>query len=206
MAYSLPSLSYSYDALEPYFDSQTMQIHHTKHHQTYINNANKAIENTSFGDMPAEELLTQLDQTPEDKRKVLRNNVGGHANHCLFWNGLGINTVLQGLLKGALEESFGSIERFKEEFERVAVAQFGSGWAWLVSESSKLMVVSTANQDNPLMGKSICGVSGYPVIGLDLWEHSYYLKYQNRRPEYIKAFWNVVNWDVAEDRFSSSSK
>jgi Fe-Mn family superoxide dismutase len=206
MAYLLPSLPYSYDALEPYFDSKTMQIHHTRHHQTYINNANKALEGTNFNSVPVEELLTQLDQVPENKRRILRNNAGGHANHCLFWNGLGVNTTLQGVLKASFEENFGSVDKFKAEFEELAMARFGSGWVWLVSESNKLMVVSTANQDNPLMGKSICGVSGYPVLGLDLWEHSYYLKYQNKRPEYLKAFWSIVNWNKATERFSSTLK
>ncbi|NRH25534.1 superoxide dismutase [Mn] [Pantoea stewartii] len=204
MSYSLPSLPYAYDALEPHFDKQTMEIHHTKHHQTYVNNANAALEGTEFADLPVDELITKLDQLPADKKGPLRNNAGGHANHSLFWKGLKTGTTLQGELKAAIEKDFGSVEKFQEEFEKAAATRFGSGWAWLVKEGDKLAVVSTANQDNPLMGEAIAGVSGYPIIGLDVWEHAYYLKYQNKRPDYIKAFWNVVNWDEAAARFASA--
>jgi len=204
MSYSLPSLPYAYDALEPHFDKETMEIHHTKHHQTYVNNANAALEGTPFADLPVEELITQLDKVPADKKVVLRNNAGGHANHSFFWKGLKTGTTLQGELKAAIEKDFGSIEKFQEEFEKAAATRFGSGWAWLVKKGDKLAVVSTANQDSPLMGEAISGASGYPIVGLDVWEHAYYLKYQNKRPDYIKAFWNVVNWDEAATRFANA--
>ncbi|MBT0724840.1 superoxide dismutase [Mn] [Rosenbergiella sp. S61] len=204
MSYSLPSLPYAYDALEPHFDKETMEIHHTKHHQTYVNNANAALEGTPFADLPVEELITQLDQVPADKKVFLRNNAGGHANHSFFWKGLKTGTTLQGELKAAIEKDFGSVEKFQEEFEKAAATRFGSGWAWLVKKGDKLAVVSTANQDSPLMGEEISGASGYPIIGLDVWEHAYYLKYQNKRPDYIKAFWNVVNWDEAAARFANA--
>jgi len=204
MSYSLPSLPYAYDALEPHFDKETMEIHHTKHHQTYVNNANAALEGTPFADLPVEELITQLDKVPADKKVVLRNNAGGHANHSFFWKGLKTDTTLQGELKAAIEKDFGSIEKFQEEFEKAAATRFGSGWAWLVKKGDKLAVVSTANQDSPLMGEAISGASGYPIVGLDVWEHAYYLKYQNKRPDYIKAFWNVVNWDEAATRFANA--
>ncbi|WP_241649860.1 superoxide dismutase [Mn] [Rosenbergiella collisarenosi] len=203
MSYSLPSLPYAYDALEPHFDKETMEIHHTKHHQTYVNNANAALEGTSFADLPVEELITQLDKVPADKKVVLRNNAGGHANHSFFWKGLKTGTTLQGDLKAAIEKDFGSVEKFQEEFEKAAATRFGSGWAWLVKKGDKLAVVSTANQDSPLMGEAISGASGTPIVGLDVWEHAYYLKYQNKRPDYIKAFWNVVNWDEAAARFAN---
>ena len=167
MSYTLPSLPYAYDALEPHFDKQTMEIHHTKHHQAYVNNAN------------------------------------GHANHSLFWKGLKTGTTLQGDLKAAIERDFGSVDNFKAEFEKAAATRFGSGWAWLVLNGDKLAVVSTANQDSPLMGEAISGASGFPIVGLDVWEHAYYLKFQNRRPDYIKEFWNVVNWDEAAARFAA---
>ena len=204
MSYSLPSLPYAYDALEPHFDKETMEIHHTKHHQTYVNNANAALEGTPFADLPVEELITQLDKVPADKKVVLRNNAGGHANHSFFWKGLKTGTTLKGELKAAIEKDFGSVEKFQEEFEKAAATRFGSGWAWLVKKGDKLAVVSTANQDSPLMGEAISGASGYPIVGLDVWEHAYYLKYQNKRPDYIKAFWNVVNWDEAATRFANA--
>ena len=204
MSYSLPSLPYAYDALEPHFDKETMEIHHTKHHQTYVNNANAALEGTPFADLPVEELVTQLDKVPADKKVVLRNNAGGHANHSFFWKGLKTGTTLQGELKAAIEKDFGSVEKFQEEFEKAAATRFGSGWAWLVKKGDKLAVVSTANQDSPLMGEAISGASGTPIVGLDVWEHAYYLKYQNKRPDYIKAFWNVVNWDEAAARFANA--
>jgi len=204
MSYSLPSLPYAYDALEPHFDKQTMEIHHTKHHQTYVNNANAALEGTEFADLPVDELIAKLDQVPAEKKTVLRNNAGGHYNHSLFWKGLKTGTTLQGELKAAIEKDFGSVEKFQEEFEKAAATRFGSGWAWLVKKGDKLAVVSTANQDSPLMGEAISGASGYPILGLDVWEHAYYLKYQNKRPDYIKAFWNVVNWDEAAARFANA--
>lgn len=204
MSYTLPALPYAYDALEPHFDKQTMEIHHSKHHQTYINNANAALENLpEFASLGAEELISKIDQLPADKKTVLRNNAGGHANHSLFWKGLKPGTTLQGKLKAAIERDFTSVEEFKNLFEKAAAGRFGSGWAWLVVQNGKLAVTSTANQDNPLMGDTLAGTSGYPVIGLDVWEHAYYLKYQNRRPDYIKAYWNVVNWDEAAARFAA---
>ncbi|MBS9422535.1 superoxide dismutase [Mn] [Photorhabdus caribbeanensis] len=208
MSYSLPSLPYSYDALEPHFDKQTMEIHHTKHHQTYVNNTNSALE--AFPELVGldiDDLIQQLDKIPADKRTFVRNNAGGHANHSLFWKGLKLGTTLQGPLKEAIERDFGSIDSFKEKFEQAAATRFGSGWAWLVlKDDGKLAVVSTANQDSPLMGEAISGASGYPIIGLDVWEHAYYLQYQNRRPDYIKAFWNVVNWDEAAIRYQEKVK
>ncbi|NHB90291.1 MULTISPECIES: superoxide dismutase [Mn] [Photorhabdus] len=208
MSYLLPSLPYSYDALEPHFDKQTMEIHHTKHHQTYINNANGALEAfPELAKLDVDDLIQQLDKIPADKRTFVRNNAGGHANHSLFWKGLKLGTTLQGPLKEAIERDFGSVDSFKEKFEQAAATRFGSGWAWLVlKDDGKLAVVSTANQDSPLMGEAISGASGYPIAGLDVWEHAYYLQYQNRRPDYIKAFWNVVNWDEAAKRYQEKVK
>ncbi|NBI12981.1 superoxide dismutase [Mn] [[Haemophilus] felis] len=207
MAYTLPELGYSYDALEPHFDAITMEIHHSKHHQAYVNNANAAL-----ADLPelAEgcpgQLLTKLAQVPADKFTALRNNVGGHLNHSLFWKSLKKGTTLQGALKDAIIRDFGSVEAFQAEFEKAAATRFGSGWAWLVlQECGKLAVVSTANQDSPVMGKDIAGCEGYPLLGLDVWEHAYYLKFQNRRPDYIKEFWNVVNWDFVAERFENKA-
>lgn len=196
MSFSLPLLNYDYDALEPYFDKNTMEIHHTKHHQTYINNANIALEKLpEFSMLSVEELIQKLDQLPADQKTVLRNNAGGHMNHSFFWKCLKKGTTLQDELENAIVLNFGCIDSFKENFEKVASMRFGSGWTWLVKKNNKLTIVSTANQDNPLMGETISGASGYPILGLDLWEHAYYLKYQNRRLDYIKAFWNIVNWD-----------
>ena len=204
MAYQLPALPYAYDALEPHFDAQTMEIHHSKHHQAYVNNANAVLANLpEWEKLSAEELIARLAELPENVRTPLRNNAGGHANHSLFWQILKTGTTLQGKLKAAIERDFGSVEAFQAEFEKAAAPRFGSGWAWLVYEDGKLKVVSTANQDSPLMGQAVSGASGYPIIGLDVWEHAYYLKFQNRRPDYIKAFWQVVNWDEAARRFES---
>ncbi|QMT31097.1 superoxide dismutase [Mn] [Alysiella filiformis] len=204
MAYTLPELGYAYNALEPHFDAQTMEIHHSKHHQAYVNNANAALESLpEFQNLSAEELIARLAELPADKQTPLRNNAGGHANHSFFWQGLKTGTTLSGSLKAAIERDFGSVENFQAEFEKAAATRFGSGWAWLVFENGKLKVVSTANQDNPLMGAAIAGCSGTPIIGLDVWEHAYYLKFQNRRPDYVKEFWNVVNWDEAQRRFDA---
>ena len=205
MSYVLPALPYAYDALEPHFDKMTMEIHHTKHHQTYVNNTNNALE--AFPEMAGldiDDLISQLDKFPADKRTFIRNNAGGHSNHSMFWKGLTTGTTLQSDLKAAIERDFGSVEAFQAEFEKAAATRFGSGWAWLVLKDGKLAVVSTANQDSPLMGDAISGTSGYPIIGLDVWEHAYYLKFQNRRQDYIKAFWSVVNWDEAAARFASA--
>ena len=186
MSYTLPELGYAYDALEPHFDAQTMEIHHSKHHQAYVNNANAVLETlpAEFSEMCSGQLISQLDKIPAEKRTALRNNAGGHANHSLFWKSLKKGTSLQGDLKAAIERDF------------------GSGWAWLVINQGKLSVVSTANQDSPLMGKEIAGCEGFPLLGLDVWEHAYYLKFQNRRPDYIKEFWNVVNWDFVAERLA----
>lgn len=204
MAFTLPELGYSYDALEPHFDKETMEIHHSKHHQAYVNNANAALEGTEWADKSAEEVIANLDKIPSDKQTAVRNNAGGHANHSLFWTILKTDTTLGGTLKEAIIRDFGSVDAFKEAFEKAAQTRFGSGWAWLVKQGDKLAVVSTANQDNPLMGKEIAGCEGTPIIGLDVWEHAYYLKYQNKRPDYIKAFWHVVNWDEAQKRFDKA--
>lgn len=205
MHFVLPELPYSYDALEPFFDKQTMEIHYTKHHQAYVNNANNVVSDLpeALQKLSAEQLITQLDKIPDEIRTVIRNNVGGHVNHSFFWPGLKLGTLLQGNLKKAIERDFSDVDAFISQFEKAASSRFGSGWAWLiVNKDNKLQVVSTANQDSPLMGEAYAGVSGIPVIGLDVWEHAYYLKYQNRRPDYIKAFWSVVNWDKAEQRYN----
>ena len=205
MSYVLPALPYAYDALEPHFDKMTMEIHHTKHHQTYVNNTNTALEAfPEMANLDIDDLIAQLDKFPADKRTFIRNNAGGHSNHSMFWKGLKTGTTFQGDLKAEIERDFGSVEAFQAEFEKAAATRFGSGWAWLVLKDGKLAVVSTANQDSPLMGEAISGTSGYPIIGLDVWEHAYYLKFQNRRPDYIKAFWSVVNWDEAAARFASA--
>ena len=208
MAYTLPELGYAYDALEPHFDAMTMEIHHSKHHQTYVNNANAIVETLpeAYQSLSAEALIARIAELPADKQTPVRNNVGGHANHTLFWQILKTGTTLSGGLKDAIERDFGSVEAFQAEFEKAAQTRFGSGWAWLVVENGKLKVVSTANQDSPLMGAAIAGCSGTPLLTLDVWEHAYYLKYQNRRPDYIKAFWHVANWDEAQRRFDAASK
>jgi Fe-Mn family superoxide dismutase len=195
--YSLPQLPYSYDALEPYIDKMTMEIHHTKHHQGYINNLNSALERYSkFHNLELEEIFKKLNQLPEEIRTAVRNNGGGHYNHSLFWeimkpNGGG---EPKGKLKEEIEKNFGSFEEFKKLFSETAIKHFGSGWAWLViTPDKKLKVYSMLNQDNPLMNGDI------PIMGLDVWEHAYYLKYQNRRAEYVEAWWHVVNWDKIEE-------
>ncbi|RHW41050.1 superoxide dismutase [Neobacillus notoginsengisoli] len=201
MAFELPQLPYEYDALEPHIDKETMNIHHTKHHNTYVTNLNNALEgNEELLSKTVEEVISNLDAVPESARTAVRNNGGGHANHSLFWqilspNGGGEPT---GELADALNSKFGSLENFKEEFAKAATTRFGSGWAWLVVNNGELEVTSTPNQDSPLMeGKT-------PLLGLDVWEHAYYLKYQNRRPEYINSFWNVVNWDEVAKRYSEA--
>ena len=198
MAYKLPELPYAYDALEPHFDKETMNIHHTKHHNTYVTNLNNALEgNEELLSKSVEELIANLDAVPEDNRTAVRNNGGGHANHSLFWELLspdgGGNPT--GALAEAIDTKFGSFDAFKEEFAKAGATRFGSGWAWLVSNNGELEITSTPNQDSPIMeGKT-------PLLGLDVWEHAYYLNYQNRRPDYIAAFWNVVNWDEVAKRF-----
>ncbi|MDU8925245.1 Fe-Mn family superoxide dismutase [Pasteurellaceae bacterium LIM206] len=208
MSYKLPELGYAYDALEPYFDALTMEIHHSKHHQTYVNNANALLEGlpeiaAEYGDVCPNHLLRNLHKVPADKLTAVRNNVGGVANHNLFWKCLKKDVPLTGQIKDLIERDFGSFEAFQAEFEKAATTRFGSGWAFLVlTKENKLAVVSTANQDSPNMGKEIAGCEGYPVLALDVWEHAYYLKFQNRRPEYIKTFWNVVNWDFVNERLA----
>lgn len=208
MAYTLPELGYAFDALEPHFDALTMQIHHDRHHQAYVNNANAALEglDAKFSEMCPGQLISHLAEVPAEKFTALRNNAGGHANHSLFWKSLKKGTTLQGALKDAIVRDFGSVEAFQAEFEKAAATRFGSGWAWLVlTHEGKLAVVSTANQDSPLMGKDIAGCEGFPLLGLDVWEHAYYLKFQNRRPDYIKEFWHVVNWDYVAERFAKKT-
>ncbi len=202
----LPALPYAYDALEPHIGAQTMTIHHTKHHQAYIDNANKALEGTEMENMSAEEIIASLASAPADKKGALRNNVGGHVNHSMFWKmmGPGGTGKPSGELSSAIDEAFGSFDAFKEKLEDAGKTRFGSGWAWLVVQNGKLAVVSTANQDSPLMGQEIAGVSGTPILGIDVWEHAYYLNYQNRRPDYLKAFWNVVNWDEVASRYAAA--
>ncbi|WP_459556442.1 superoxide dismutase [Lacunimicrobium album] len=201
MAYQLPALPYAYNALEPHFDAKTMEIHHTKHHQTYINNVNKALEGKpDLEKLSVEDLVAGINNVPEDIKTVVRNNGGGHANHALFWTVLGPNAGGEptGDLGKAITETFGSFATFKEKFAAAATTRFGSGWAWLVVKDGKLAIESTANQDSPLMeGKT-------PILGLDVWEHAYYLNYQNRRPDYITAFWNVVNWAEVTKRYDAA--
>jgi Fe-Mn family superoxide dismutase len=206
MPYELPQLPYAYDALEPHIDARTMEIHHTKHHQAYVDNANKALEGTGMADLPVEELVTRLDQVPADKKAALRNNAGGHVNHSMFWQVMGPQGSGQpsGELLQAITDAFGSFDAFKEKFEDAGKTRFGSGWAWLVVKDGKLAVVSTANQDNPLMGEAVAGTSGTPILGVDVWEHAYYLNYQNKRPDYLKAFWNVVNWSEVQKRYDAA--
>lgn len=207
MSYTLPPLGYAYDALEPHFDKETMEIHHTKHHQTYVNNLNNALKDHSdLTAMSIDDLVTKLDQVPAEKKTFVRNNAGGHANHSFFWKNLKIGTTLSGALQEKIEQTFGSIDDFKAQFEKAAATVFGSGWAWLVKkDDGSLEIATTANQDSPLMGEAMAGASGYPIIGLDVWEHAYYLKFQNRRPDYIKAFWHVVDWDEAAKRYEQSA-
>ncbi|HEX9781987.1 MAG TPA: Fe-Mn family superoxide dismutase [Opitutaceae bacterium] len=208
MAYELPKLGYAYEALAPHIDAKTMEIHHTKHHQAYITNANNALkDHAALSALSVEALIADLSKVPEGIRTAVRNNAGGHANHSFFWNilGPGKGGAPKGKLAGAIDSTFGSFDKFKEELAKAGATRFGSGWAWLVvTGDKKLAIGSTANQDSPLMGKAVAGFEGKPVVGLDVWEHAYYLNYQNRRPDYIAAFWNVVNWDQAESNYAAS--
>jgi Fe-Mn family superoxide dismutase len=205
MAYELPPLTYANNALEPHVDARTMEIHHDKHHQAYITNANNALkDHADLLAKPVTELIADLTVVPEAIRTAVRNNAGGHANHTFFWTIMGPNAggEPKGKLAEAIKAKFGSFDAFKEAFEKAGATRFGSGWAWLVvNKAGELEVVSTANQDSPLMGKAVAGVEGIPVIGCDVWEHAYYLNYQNRRPDYLKAWWNTVNWDQAEKNY-----
>jgi superoxide dismutase, Fe-Mn family len=205
MAYVLPLLPYDYKALEPHIDARTMEIHHTKHHQAYINNVNTAIAGTALESKSVEELIANLSAVPADKLNVVRNNGGGHANHSFFWTimGPGKGGEPTGALAAAITKEFGSLAAMKEKFAAAAATRFGSGWAWLVVDGGSLKIGSTANQDSPLMGASIAGLGGTPILGLDVWEHAYYLHYQNRRPDYVTAFWNVVDWDAVAKRYAA---
>jgi superoxide dismutase, Fe-Mn family len=200
MAFTLPDLRYPYDALEPHIDARTMEIHHTKHHQAYVDNANKALEGTEWADKPVEEVLRSIDELPEDKRTPVRNNAGGHANHTLFWEIMGPNGGGEpsGVLADAISSAFGGFQDFRSTIVQNGVTRFGSGWSWLVWNGTELEAYSTPNQDSPTM-------QGHtPVLGVDVWEHAYYLKYQNRRPDYLEAWWNVVNWDVVTARYEQA--
>ncbi len=198
MSFELPKLPYAYDALEPHFDALTMEIHHTKHHQGYTNNLNNAIKGTDAENAAINEILANVSKYSG----AVRNNGGGYYNHCIFWENLSPNGGGNptGELAKAIDTAFGSFDKFKEEFSAAAATRFGSGWAWLIKNGDKLEVTSTPNQDNPLM--DIAEKKGEVLLGLDVWEHAYYLKYQNKRPDYIQAFWNVVNWDVVAERFN----
>jgi superoxide dismutase, Fe-Mn family len=200
MPFEVPPLPYEYNALEPHIDERTMQIHHDKHHQAYVDNANKALDGTEWADKPVEEVLRNLDKLPEDKRGPVRNNAGGHANHSLFWTvmGPGGGGEPSGELAAAIEQAFGGFDAFKEKLSQAGITRFGSGWGWLVSSGGTLEVTSTPNQDSPISdGKT-------PILGIDVWEHAYYLNYQNRRPDYVAAWFNVVNWDEVAQRYAAS--
>jgi Fe-Mn family superoxide dismutase len=200
MAYEVPPLPYDYAALEPHIDEQTMRLHHDKHHQAYVDKANGALEGTEFADKPIAEVVANLGALPQDKQGVVRNNGGGHLNHSMFWESMSPDGggAPSGDLASAIESEFGSFDAFKEQFEAAGVGQFGSGWAWLVLDGSVVKVTSTANQDNPVSNGQT------PLLGNDVWEHAYYLKYQNKRPDYLKAWWNVVNWDKVAERYAAA--
>jgi Fe-Mn family superoxide dismutase len=207
MAYELPPLPYPKDALEPHIDALTMEIHHDKHHAAYVTNVNKAIAGKAeLENKTVEQLIGNLDAVPTDIRGAVRNNGGGHANHTFFWKLLGPKAggAPSGAVADAIKSTFGSFEGFKEKLEAAGVGRFGSGWAWLVVNGGKLEIGSTANQDSPLMGKGVSGLEGKPILGVDVWEHAYYLKYQNRRADYLKAFWNVVNWSEVARNFDAA--
>ena len=200
MAYTLPDLPYSFDALEPHIDARTMEIHHDKHHAAYVNNVNAALDGTDLAGLPIEELLQSLDRVPEDKRNAVRNNGGGHYNHSLFWTSMSASGggAPHGALASAIAAAFGSFGDFQAKLKAAGLGRFGSGWAWLVHDGSGLAVVSTPNQDNPITDGQT------PLVGVDVWEHAYYLLYQNKRPDYIDAWWNVVAWDVVASRFAAA--
>jgi Fe-Mn family superoxide dismutase len=200
MAYEVPPLPYDYAALEPTIDEQTMRLHHDKHHQAYVDKANGALEGTDWADKPIEEVIANLDSLPDDIRGPVRNNGGGHLNHSNFWENMSPDGGGEpsGELGDAISAAFGSFDAFKEQFEAAGANQFGSGWAWLVLDGGELKVTSSANQDNPITGGAT------PLVGNDVWEHAYYLNYNNRRPEYLKAWWNVVNWDKVAERYAAA--
>ena len=199
MPFELPALPYAYDALEPHIDAKTMQIHHGKHHQAYVDNATKALDGTEWANTPVEDVVKSLDKLPEAIRGAVRNNAGGHANHALFWTILSANGgTPAGALAAAIDSTFGGLDQLKAAINDAGVKRFGSGWSWLVVSNGALEVVSTANQDSPLTdGKT-------PILGIDVWEHAYYLNYQNRRPDYLAAIWNVINWDEVARRYAAA--
>jgi Fe-Mn family superoxide dismutase len=209
MAYELPPLPYPKDALEPHIDAQTMEIHHDKHHGAYVTNVNKAIAGKpDLENKSVEQLISNLESVPADIRGAVRNNGGGHANHSMFWKLLGPKAggAPTGPLADAIKDAFRGFDAFKEKIEAAGASRFGSGWAWLVLNGGKLEVCSTANQDSPLMGKTTAGCEGKPIFGVDVWEHAYYLKYQNKRADYLKAIWNVVNWTEVGRNFEAAKK
>ena len=201
MAFEVPDLPYDYDALEPHIDEATMKVHHDKHHQAYVDKANAALEGTGFADKDIEEVIANLGDVPEDKRGPVRNNGGGHLNHTLFWESMSPDGggEPEGALADAINDAFGSFDDFKSQMKDAGVNQFGSGWAWLVHDGSGLAVVSTPNQDSPISSGNA------PLLGIDVWEHAYYLKYQNKRPDYIDAWWNTVDWGKVAERFEAAS-
>jgi superoxide dismutase, Fe-Mn family len=210
MAFELPKLPYPPNALEPHIDAKTMEIHHGKHHNAYVTNANNALKDQpALANLDVNTLIADLSKVPENIRTAVRNNAGGHSNHSFFWviMGAGKGGAPKGKLAEAINATWSSFDKFKEEFAKAAATRFGSGWAWLVvGGDKKLSIGSTANQDSPLMGKAVAGIEGKPVIGIDVWEHAYYLNYQNRRPDYVTAWWNVVDWDAAEKNFLAAAK
>ena len=203
MAYTLPNLPYPANALEPHIDAMTMEIHHGRHHKAYVDNLNKALAgHDDLLSMPVEEVLRNIDKVPEDKRQAVINNGGGHANHSMFWQIMGSDAggKPSGELATAIDETFGSFDKFVDKLNQLAITRFGSGWAWLIVDGGKLDAISTPNQDSPLMKGKV------PILGIDVWEHAYYLKYRNRRPEYVKAWWNVANWNNVAERFNAAKK
>ena len=208
MSFELPKLPYAYDALAPYIDAKTMEIHHGKHHQAYITNANNLLkDHAALAALDVNTLIADLSKVPETIRAGVRNNAGGHSNHSFFWTilGPGKGGAPKGKLAAAIDAELGGFAKFKDDFAKAGATRFGSGWAWLyVTADKKLAVGSTANQDSPLMGKAVAGIEGKPVLALDVWEHAYYLNYQNRRPDYIAAFWNVVNWKGVEANYAAA--
>lgn len=201
MLHTLPELGYSFDALEPLIDAKTMEIHHDKHHQVYVDKLNKALEATGLEDKHVEDLLKDTDSLPEDKKQAIINNAGGHANHSFFWSILKKDVKPEGEVIEDIEKKFGSFDEFKEKFKEASVTLFGSGWCWLlVNENKELEIMTTSNQDSPL------SINKIPVLGIDLWEHAYYLKYQNKRPDFVDAFFNIINWDTVNETFLKAKK